>query len=91
MATHTQTGRACEEQCIGNYCASLMKKKKKSEREREEQQCLNVKGEERRGKNTRIGTSSSRTHAQTLQRIIDERLMNDAEVQSSLSQAPHSI
>lgn len=23
MATHTQTGHACEEQCIGNYCALI--------------------------------------------------------------------
>lgn len=83
MATHTQTGRACEEQCIGDYCALLMKKKKK----REGTTML----KRQRRKKTRNGTRSSRTHAQTLQRIIDERLMNDAGVQSSHSQAPHSI
>jgi len=28
MATHTQTGRACEEQCIPNYHAPIDDKKK---------------------------------------------------------------
>ena len=31
MATHTQTGRACEEQCIPNYHALIDEKNRKRE------------------------------------------------------------
>ncbi len=73
MATHSQTGRACEEQCIPNYHALIDEKKIVWGRENN-----NSKRKRRKKKLERAK-----------ERIINKRLMHDAEVQSSNSKTPH--
>ncbi len=53
MATHTQTGRACEEECILNYHALIDEKKNRennnAKRKKEKKRTRKIQSESRRG------------------------------------------